>query len=194
MGNAALGTTLGATDDYTFKNSNCTGAFTSGPDVTYTFTAPVAGAYTFTVAPNGWDAALYLLVLESRQSIRYSARAGERKPLHSSAIGKTLLGSLPDASLDAWLQGRALPRVTARTITSARALREDIVASRARGWYMTRGENVADVLAISAPLRLGGTLLGVAVAGPMHRMQPAHERIARMLAHCVRRLETDDVR
>jgi DNA-binding IclR family transcriptional regulator len=140
------------------------------------------------------DAVLYLLVLESGQSIRYSARAGERKPLHSSAIGKVLLGGLSPEALDQWLSRRHLERVTDRTLTGARQLRADLDASRARGWYATRGENVADVMAVAAPLRLGSSVFGVAIAGPLHRMQAAEAKHAKRLLQCVRRLEDADGR
>ena len=40
------------------------------------------------------DSVIYLHVLEGPQAIRYSAKAGEFKPLYSSAIGKAMLGSL----------------------------------------------------------------------------------------------------
>lgn len=135
------------------------------------------------------DAVLYLLVLESRQSIRYSSRAGERKPLHSSSIGKAMLGSLPPEQLHAWLGGQRLPRVTEHTIVRAQALVADLERGRKRGWYATRGENVADVMAVAAPVRLGSTVLGVAVAGPMHRMQAVEAKMGRRLAQCVKRLE-----
>ena len=140
------------------------------------------------------DAVLYLLVLEGTQSIRYSSRAGERKPLHSSAIGKVVLGSLPPEELERWLAGHPLERVTERTITSARKLRKDLEQSRQRGWYVTRGENVSDVMALAAPLRLGGTLMGVALAGPVHRMQTAETKLAKRLVRCIRRVEESDGR
>lgn len=140
------------------------------------------------------DEVLYLLVLESRQSIRYSSRAGERKPLHSSAVGKVILGTLDEETFARWLRAHPLARVTDRTLTSQRALRADLAASRARGWYATRGENVTDVMAIAMPLRIGHSELGVAIAGPIHRMQPAEARLAKKLAQTVRALETDDAR
>jgi DNA-binding IclR family transcriptional regulator len=140
------------------------------------------------------DAVLYLLVLEGRQSIRYSSRAGELKPLHSSSIGKVMLAGLEPAQLDLWLEARTLGKVTDRTLTAARKLRADLRAGQARGWQTTRGENVADVMALAAPLRAGGTLLGVAIAGPMHRMQPAEARLGERLLRCVRQLEENDVR
>lgn len=140
------------------------------------------------------DAVLYLLVLEGRQSIRYSSRAGELKPLHSSSIGKVLLAGLEPAQLELWLDTHPLPRVTPNTQTNARRLRADLRAGLERGWQATRGENVADVMAIAAPLRTGATGLGVAIAGPMHRMQPAEARLGTRLLQCVRQLEDADVR
>lgn len=132
------------------------------------------------------DAVLYLLVLEGPQVIRYTARAGERKPLHSSSIGKALLGSLSSDALDDWLAGRTLPRITDRTITSATKLKRDLAAARARGYYVTSGENVADVMAIAAPLSIGSAALGIAVAGPLQRMEPRLRKHAERLLATVR--------
>ena len=131
----------------------------------------------------------YLLVLEGRQAIRYSARAGERKPMHSSSIGKALLGDLTPDTLDDWLRAHPLERITPNTITSARRLRADLDEGRQRGWYATRGENVADVMAVSAPLRGFGATLGVAIAGPVHRMRGREAATARRLVAALRRLE-----
>lgn len=140
------------------------------------------------------DSVMYLLVLESRRPIRYSSQAGERKPLHSSSLGKALLGSLAPQQLAEWLDGRALERVTERTITKAPRLRADLARSRERGWYATRGENVADVMAVAAPLRIGTTVLGVAIGGPVHRMQPLETDLGERLVRCVARIEARERR
>jgi DNA-binding IclR family transcriptional regulator len=132
---------------------------------------------------------LYLLVIEGPQIVRYTARAGEYKPMHSSSIGKTLLGTMPDEELGSWLKHNELSRITDRTITSARRLKRDIDESRARGYYVTRGENVVDVMAIAAPLRQGSSTLGVAVAGPLHRMEAAEARHASRLLATIRAIE-----
>jgi len=135
------------------------------------------------------DAVLYLLVLDSPQIVRYTARAGEYKPLHSSSIGKVLLGVMTDEALDAWLAGRDLPRVTEKTITSARRLKRELEESRRRGYYVTRGENVTDVMAIAAPALAGSVQLAVAIAGPLHRMEPAERKYVARLAETVRAIE-----
>jgi len=135
------------------------------------------------------NAALYLLVLDSPQTVRYTARVGEFKPLHSSSIGKVLLGEMSEAELNKWLLARDLKSVTPQTITSQRNLRRDLAEARERGYSMTRGENVADVMAIAVPLHLGTVTLGVAIAGPLHRMQDAEKRHAQKLLQAAKALE-----
>lgn len=117
------------------------------------------------------DAVIYLQVMESRHPIRYSARPGEFKPLHSSSIGKAVLGSLKEAELRAQVAGLALPAVTGGTLTEPEALINDILDSRRRGYFVTRGENVPDVWAVSAFLAVNSETLAIAIAGPRHRME-----------------------
>ncbi|NYT63649.1 IclR family transcriptional regulator [Alcaligenaceae bacterium] len=131
------------------------------------------------------DRVLYLLVVESGQTIRYSSRAGDFKPTHSSSIGKALLSTMPDAELATWLKSHDLAQATSQTITSAKLLLDDIIASRNRGYSITRGENVADVMAIAAPLQRGSITLGLAVAGPLGRMNQKTDDIARQLLSCI---------
>jgi DNA-binding IclR family transcriptional regulator len=89
------------------------------------------------------NSVIYLEVFESPNSIRYSSKSGEFKPLHASAIGKALMGSLKETELRAQLLGRDF----------------------------TRGENVPDVWAVSAFLNVNSETLAVSVAGPRHRME-----------------------
>ena len=116
-------------------------------------------------------AVVYLEVMEGLHTVRYTSRAGEHKPLHSSAIGKALLGILEDEPLAELLRVIKLPAVTAKTLTDPRRLRADLRESAARGYFITRGENVADVMAIAVPLAIDEEVVGIAVAGPIHRME-----------------------
>jgi DNA-binding IclR family transcriptional regulator len=117
------------------------------------------------------DAVIYLEVVESPHSIRYSAKPGEFKPLHSSAVGKALIGSLKEPDLRALLADRVLPAVTGATLTDPEALIADVLESRRRGYFLTKGENVPDVWAISAFLSIHSETLAVAIAGPRHRIE-----------------------
>jgi DNA-binding IclR family transcriptional regulator len=125
--------------------------------------------------------AVYLVVLDSLHSIRYSPKVGEFRPLHASASGKALLGSLTPVLRNEMLSGMKLPRVTSRTITSRAALEADLEQGRARGWYVTHGETVADLMAVAVAVTLSGETYSVALAGPMHRMDSALKRYAKLL-------------
>jgi hypothetical protein len=48
-------------------------------------------------------------------------------------------------------------------------------------------------MAVAAPLKIGGAPLGVAVAGPIHRMEPNESRIAAKLTSCIRSLEASGI-
>lgn len=124
---------------------------------------------------------VYLAVLEGQQNIRYTAYAGDRKPLHASSIGKALLSALDPAKRDALVKEVTLDRRTPSTITSRKALAVELAQAAERGYAITRGENVVDVMAIAAPLQLGNEVYAVAIAGPLSRMEDAIDRLAAQL-------------
>jgi IclR family acetate operon transcriptional repressor len=131
------------------------------------------------------DSVVYLQVVESPHPIRYSAKPGDIKPLHSSSIGKALLGSLTDDELRAWVDGRTLPSVTGTTITDPKALVADIAKGQRAGYFQTRGENVSDVWAVAAHFMVNNETLAIAIAGPRHRMQATLSECAgQLVATC----------
>jgi len=113
---------------------------------------------------------IYLKVFEGSQAIRYSATVGDRKNLHSTAIGKVMLSQLPADQRAKTIAKLKTDLVTESTITDADQLTRDIEAGLARGYQMTRGENVVDVGAIAMPVTVAGRTFGVAVAGPVARL------------------------
>lgn len=127
------------------------------------------------------DQVIYLQVVESENPIRYSARPGEFKPLHSSAIGKALLGSLKETEMRTTVAGLPLPAITERTQTGHDELVAELLESRHRGYFVTRGENVADVWAVSAFMHANAETLAIAIAGPEHRMKRALPECAQLL-------------
>ena len=58
----------------------------------------------------------------------------------------------------------------------------DIENGRQRGFFRTMGENVSDVLGLAVALRVDGEGVGIAVAGPIGRMQENEPQ--RLLALC----------
>ncbi len=134
--------------------------------------------------------AIYLDVVPGLHAIRYAALPGRIIPLHSSAIGKAMLGQLAPGKLRDFVA--ALPReaVTDRTLTDVEALLADLAAGRERGYFVTRGENVADVMAIAAAIRAGSDWLAIGVAGPLWRLTANFERCVESLRRiCARASE-----
>jgi IclR family transcriptional regulator, acetate operon repressor len=125
--------------------------------------------------------ALILAVLESGQAIRYSARAGALRNLYCSGIGKCLLGELNPAERSEHLPRAPYPRLTATTLTTRGKLDEDLEHSRKRGWYASHGETSTDLWSIAAPVRAGGTVLALSVAGPATRLESSESRHVKSL-------------
>ncbi|WP_233835508.1 IclR family transcriptional regulator [Paraburkholderia sp. ZP32-5] len=150
-----------------------------------------ATSETVIVGKRQGDQIVYLVVYEGPQTIRYSAPAGARKPLHSTSIGKAMLGELDDASLAAWLASAELNAITGHTLTAADAIANDIAESKRRGYFLTRGESVSDVFAVAMPVHLNREVLGIAVAGPRYRMENALDNIAAQMHAALAQIETD---
>jgi IclR family acetate operon transcriptional repressor len=131
----------------------------------------LASGETIILGKRQGNAVTYLDVLEGRHTIRYAANPGDAKPLHSSAIGKAMLGAMPPAAFAVLLKKLALPQITPRTITARADLAGEITAGREKGWFMTSGENVPDVMAFAIARSVGGEWYGVAIAGPLGRIE-----------------------
>jgi len=124
---------------------------------------------------------IYLDVIEGTHTVRYAAVPGDKKPLHSSAVGKALLGCLSERNRIGELERLPLERVTDRTITNVQALDLDIATSCARGYFVTRGENVPDVMAIATTCIESGEPYGIAIAGPTTRLERHFDRYVAIL-------------
>lgn len=126
---------------------------------------------TVVLARREGDEVVYLDVLESPQTIRYATRAGERKPIHSSSLGKALLSLDDRQAFDAFLARAPLRPITPATITDPETLWRQLQDSRRLGYITSRQENVVDVTAIAMLIEVGGETLALALAGPIARYE-----------------------
>jgi DNA-binding IclR family transcriptional regulator len=144
---------------------------------------------TVVLAKRQGDDVTYLDVYESARTVRWSTFAGEIKPLHSTSSGKAILSCLPPDALDELLGRLPFQRRTEATITSARELKEQIEKGRGRGWYQSIGETVPELMAVSAPVRIGGEIYAVTTGGPTNRFRPRMTRHAAALVRTCARIE-----
>lgn len=134
------------------------------------------------------DEIIFLEVIEGNREIRYTALPGDTKPLHSASIGKALLGQRDEREIREVLSRLPLEAHTSTTITDIDRLVAELTEGAARGYFVTRGENVPEVMGIAVPLRLAGELFGLALGGPVTRMEPRLAQHVEALTQCARRL------
>jgi IclR family acetate operon transcriptional repressor len=104
------------------------------------------------------DAIITLLRREGRHAVRVDTGAlGASDAPHATATGKAMLAELSRVELEARFTriGR-LPKPTARSIGSVRALRTELERVRRRGWAIDREEVVEGVVCIGASIRPAG--------------------------------------
>jgi DNA-binding IclR family transcriptional regulator len=104
---------------------------------------------------------------------------GQRFPLHASSSGKLLLATYDEARLERFLRD-PLPALTPHTITSRRALREELERQRERGYSTTVDELEEGLSGVSVGIfGDSGALVGtVNVTGLSQRLDEAARRRA----------------
>ncbi|ADG79604.1 Transcriptional regulator, IclR family OS=Tsukamurella paurometabola (strain ATCC 8368 / DSM/ CCUG 35730 / CIP 100753 / JCM 10117 / KCTC 9821 / NBRC 16120/ NCIMB 702349 / NCTC 13040) OX=521096 GN=Tpau_3009 PE=4 SV=1 [Tsukamurella paurometabola] len=125
------------------------------------------GRTTHLAAREG-DAVVYIDKLESRDLIRMYSRVGMEANLNSSAVGKLLLASLPDAELKPIVATMDFTRRTANTIVTPQEYLAEIARVREQDWATDREENEPSINCIGAPVRdaSGTTVAAVSVSVP----------------------------
>ena len=119
---------------------------------------------------------LYVEVVHSKHSLTIAARVGRRLPAYCTASGRVFLAFLPPEVVEPLLNA-PLAAYTEKTITSPARLREELEATRQRGYSLDDGEFEDGIRAISAPIRDidGNVIAAMSIPGPTNRLTP--ERI-----------------
>jgi DNA-binding IclR family transcriptional regulator len=119
---------------------------------------------------------VYIDIVESSQSIRYSAPLRVRRPLYPTSSGKCFLAHLPGAQRDSYLTETIRdPAALDKVHAELDSVRRDAVA-------YNRGETVPDVFAVASPVLVRGRAVAcLSVAGPRQRMQPVIDSLAEMV-------------
>ncbi len=156
---------------------------------------------TITLAVLLPEAVLCVERLFGHQRLPISTRIGDRLPLHCTALGKVLLAF--DPSWPRRLSPRgAFTAVTARTITSPRALARQLREVSDRGYALVDGEMTLGVACIAAPVfaRPGGiATAAIAAAIPSANLDPVPlgdgvRKTAHAVSLCLQGLSTREPR
>lgn len=140
---------------------------------------------TVLLAARDGSEAIYLDALVSEKGVRYSASAGERRPLYAISAGKAILSSLRDDELKSELAAMDYSKASSTSITDPDELFRTITESRQRGWFLNATEFTPEVSGVGMLLDVAGRKLGLSVAGPNYRMEGRHAEIAAALGRTI---------
>ncbi|MFG2981948.1 IclR family transcriptional regulator [Streptomyces sp. NPDC048258] len=110
------------------------------------------GGQTVHLALHSGETITYIRKLEGEQPYRTASRVGMRMPLHTTAIGKSILAHLPVEEVRELIAATGLPPRTPKSVTTARALHAELAAARARGFALDDEENEPTIRCIGAAI------------------------------------------
>ena len=120
--------------------------------------------------------AIYIHQIEHAAVQRPIARSGGRVPLYCSEVGKALLAAKADSEVDRLLTGDGARRLTAKTLVSRSALREDIALVRQRGFAVDDEEHAIGLRCVAALVfnELREPMAAISISGPAARISPSN--------------------
>jgi DNA-binding IclR family transcriptional regulator len=136
------------------------------------------------------DQVLHVCVEVPDRPLRFETATGSRAPAYSTGLGKMLLASLADASVDAHLPAGHLPAVTPRTLTDRAQLARELAKTARRGYALDDNEHSEGLRCLSVPVVADGTVIAaVSVSGPAAEFgaaqQPTHLKHLRATAYAL---------
>jgi len=123
------------------------------------------------LTPDGQDCK-YVAVVETDNWLRFSVKVGSHKPAYATGSGRAMLAFMPQDEVQQLLQSFPFKRLTAKTVTSRRALLASLKAVKQRGVSTVDSGTVSGVLSIGAPIfgADGQVVAALSVGGPTARM------------------------
>ena len=133
------------------------------------------------------DEIVYVAQAQSSQMMRMFAEVGNRVPVHTTAVGKVLLGFRPRDEVTALAKRRGLAPKTPHTITTVDRLIEEVEKARVDGYATDDGEAELGVNCVAVPVVAEGgrePLAAMSISGPASRLTP--ERRAEIVPAMIR--------
>lgn len=146
--------------------------------------AEKTGETVWIAAPSGQHA-VFLEVIESHASVRYTAEVGTRVPMHATASGQAIISQLPPSQQASILRKAVFIQYGPGTPMSIEAVESSIRQSLNRGWFVSASAYSRDLGGISLPIVLGERVFAITVAGPWFRVGEKLHDFAREMHRAV---------
>ena len=117
-------------------------------------------------------AIVYLAQIECHNPIRAFHRPGTRTTIHSSAMGKAILSTWPDAAIRKLMEKVGMPGFTRKTLTNDRRFFADLEKTRERQWALDDEEATVGMRCVAAPIynEFNEIVAAVSISGPTTRL------------------------
>ena len=133
-----------------------------------------------------YDRVTYFYKASGARSVETASRVGKQQPMHSTALGKTILAYRPAERVEETVANLAFAERTPNTITDLEGFRSELETIRERGYGIDDEENIEGLRCIAAPVRTDERVLGaLSISGPSSRF--TEERLHGELADSVTR-------
>jgi DNA-binding IclR family transcriptional regulator len=118
------------------------------------------------------DMAIYLEKIESPHSMRISTNEGSKLPLYTTAVGKSMMATLPDEEVLKIISQIEFSKFTVNTITGCEELMAQIRSIRDKGYAEDIQEYEMGLTCVAASIRNHTGVAGyaISVSGPHSRM------------------------
>jgi IclR family transcriptional regulator, KDG regulon repressor len=115
------------------------------------------------------------------------SRIGRRVPIHTSAVGKSLVATKTDSELDLLLDGYMYTRRTEKSIGSKEEFLAEIEIARIAGYSIDNEENEPGIVCLAVPIKdySGKVIAAVSVSMPAAKVNDeTHNYYIRILKEC----------
>lgn len=96
--------------------------------------------------------AVTIALVDGSFSVRLHSWVGKRSAAHSTAMGKTLLAGLSNATIDMLYPNQTLPKLTEHTVGTLAELKQQLVRVREHGFALDNEELEAGLRCVAAPI------------------------------------------
>jgi IclR family acetate operon transcriptional repressor len=140
---------------------------------------------------------LNVVILEGLRSIRMTATVNTYSPVHSTALGKSILCTLAPLEVEHILKKKAPQRLTQKTITSLPGIMRALRTVRRQGFAVDDEETEVGVRCVATPIldSEGRAIAAISISGPIshirgtriqtmaHVLRLACKKISQKLGH-----------
>jgi DNA-binding IclR family transcriptional regulator len=115
----------------------------------------------------------YLYRAYGDQAVRVKAHVGTRVPLHTTALGKAILASLPPEEVDEIVDRHGLDAPTDQSISTRSELDDALADIREQGVAFDDEERIDGLRCVAAPIRDDGdeVIGAISASGPTNRLR-----------------------